>query len=177
MNFDSSYVCVGACVDCGVQAGATSGTLGELAKTIREEVEGLEEAMRLARIVTRLQVGVVGPSVFEFPVMSHRINVTYSESCTVLKPLCFCSIRSIAVGRKLNLFASYLSVIYLVLSSSTTVHLCLATSTNFWFACGRPVLQTQEVSLRANLVQAKQRRLVDGDMMLVPGITTSGWCF
>lgn len=72
-------------------AGATSGTLGELAKTIREEVEGLEEAMRLARIVTRLQ--------------------------------------------------------------------------------------TQEVSLRANLVQAKQRRLVDGDMMLVPGITTSGWCF
>jgi hypothetical protein len=40
-----------------LQAGATSGTLGELARTIRQEVDGLEEAMRLARIVTRLQVG------------------------------------------------------------------------------------------------------------------------
>uniref|UniRef100_A0A452YU64 Uncharacterized protein n=1 Tax=Aegilops tauschii subsp. strangulata TaxID=200361 RepID=A0A452YU64_AEGTS len=38
-------------------AGATSGALGELASTIRQEVEGLEEAMRLSRIVTRLQSG------------------------------------------------------------------------------------------------------------------------
>uniref|UniRef100_M8CL61 Uncharacterized protein n=1 Tax=Aegilops tauschii TaxID=37682 RepID=M8CL61_AEGTA len=37
-------------------AGATSGALGELASTIRQEVEGLEEAMRLSRIVTRLQM-------------------------------------------------------------------------------------------------------------------------
>ena len=37
-------------------AGATSGALGELARTIRQEVEGLEEAMRLSRVVTRLQM-------------------------------------------------------------------------------------------------------------------------
>jgi hypothetical protein len=40
-----------------LQAGATSDTLGELGRTIRQEVEGLEEAMRLSRIVTRLKVG------------------------------------------------------------------------------------------------------------------------
>uniref|UniRef100_A0A0A9GW93 Uncharacterized protein n=1 Tax=Arundo donax TaxID=35708 RepID=A0A0A9GW93_ARUDO len=37
-------------------AGATSGTLGELARTIQEEQECLEEATRLAGIVTGLQM-------------------------------------------------------------------------------------------------------------------------
>lgn len=37
-------------------ADATSGTLGELARTMREEADGLEEAMRLSRIVTRLKM-------------------------------------------------------------------------------------------------------------------------
>uniref|UniRef100_A0A0D9XMA3 Uncharacterized protein n=1 Tax=Leersia perrieri TaxID=77586 RepID=A0A0D9XMA3_9ORYZ len=37
-------------------AGVTSSTLEELVRTIKEEVEGLQEAMRLAKIVTSLQV-------------------------------------------------------------------------------------------------------------------------
>ncbi|CAL4932196.1 unnamed protein product [Urochloa decumbens] len=37
-------------------AGATSGTLGELARTIQQEVECLEEATRLSSIVTALQM-------------------------------------------------------------------------------------------------------------------------
>ena len=59
-----------------LQAGATSGALGELARTIRQEVEGLEEAMRLSRVVTRLQVGVGGTSFFLLPVMFHRNRPT-----------------------------------------------------------------------------------------------------
>jgi hypothetical protein len=35
----------------------TSSTLEELSTTIKQEVEGLQEAMKLARIVTSLQVG------------------------------------------------------------------------------------------------------------------------
>ncbi|XP_066387420.1 QWRF motif-containing protein 7-like isoform X2 [Miscanthus floridulus] len=38
-------------------AGATSGALGELARTIQQEMECLEEATRLSSIVTGLQVG------------------------------------------------------------------------------------------------------------------------
>jgi hypothetical protein len=40
-----------------IQAGVTSSTLEELSTTIKQEVEGLQEAMKLARIVTSLQVG------------------------------------------------------------------------------------------------------------------------
>jgi hypothetical protein len=57
-----------------LQAGATSDTLGELARTIRQEVDGLEEAMRLARIVTRLQVG--GRLSDHGDVSPHRIKPT-----------------------------------------------------------------------------------------------------
>ena len=39
------------------QAGATSGALEELARTIQQEMECLEEATRLSSIVTGLQVG------------------------------------------------------------------------------------------------------------------------
>jgi hypothetical protein len=39
-----------------VQAGATSGVIGELARTIQQEMECLHEATRLSNIVTILQV-------------------------------------------------------------------------------------------------------------------------
>ncbi|KAK1687001.1 hypothetical protein QYE76_047849 [Lolium multiflorum] len=61
---ETMFACVGMVTEIEANAdvfyataGATSDTLGELARTIRQEVDGLEEAMRLARIVTRLQVG------------------------------------------------------------------------------------------------------------------------
>lgn len=57
------FACVGTVIEIEANAdtfyataGATSGALGELASTIRQEVEGLEEAMRLSRVVTRLQM-------------------------------------------------------------------------------------------------------------------------
>ncbi|KAF6984145.1 hypothetical protein CFC21_002191 [Triticum aestivum] len=57
------FACVGTATEIEANAdrfyataGATSGALGELARTIRQEVEGLEEAMRLSRVVTRLQM-------------------------------------------------------------------------------------------------------------------------
>lgn len=43
--------------DVNLQAGATSGALGELVRTIQQEKECLEEATRLSSIVTGLQVG------------------------------------------------------------------------------------------------------------------------
>uniref|UniRef100_A0ACD5TMH4 Uncharacterized protein n=1 Tax=Avena sativa TaxID=4498 RepID=A0ACD5TMH4_AVESA len=59
---ETMFACVGTVTEIEANAdmsyataGATSGTLSELARTIRQEVEGLEEAMRLSRIVTRLQ--------------------------------------------------------------------------------------------------------------------------
>ncbi|KAF8728068.1 hypothetical protein HU200_018645 [Digitaria exilis] len=72
-------------------AGATSGTLGELARTIQQEVECLEEATRLSSIVTGLQM--------------------------------------------------------------------------------------KEVSLRANLIQAKQRLHLGPAAAVAPAFATSGWCF
>ncbi|CAM0956239.1 unnamed protein product [Alopecurus aequalis] len=60
---ETMFACVGTVTEIEANAdmfyataGATSGTLGELAMTIRQEVDGLEEAMRLSRIVTRLQM-------------------------------------------------------------------------------------------------------------------------
>ncbi|KAF8697888.1 hypothetical protein HU200_035382 [Digitaria exilis] len=72
-------------------AGATSGTLGELARTIQQEVECLEEATRLSSIVAGLQM--------------------------------------------------------------------------------------KEVSLRANLIQAKQRLHLGPAAIVAPAFATSGWCF
>ncbi|VAH06153.1 unnamed protein product [Triticum turgidum subsp. durum] len=77
------FACVGTATEIEANAdrfyataGATSGALGELARTIRQEVEGLEEAMRLSRVVTRLQVGAGGTSFFLLPVMFHRNRPT-----------------------------------------------------------------------------------------------------
>lgn len=60
---ETMFACVGMVTEIEANAdvfyataSATSDTLGELARTIRQEVDGLEEAMRLARIVTRLQM-------------------------------------------------------------------------------------------------------------------------
>ncbi|KAM0877697.1 hypothetical protein ACQ4PT_035331 [Festuca glaucescens] len=60
---ETMFACVGTVTEIEANAdvfyataGATSDTLDELAMTIRQEVDGLEEAMRLARIVTRLQM-------------------------------------------------------------------------------------------------------------------------
>jgi hypothetical protein len=53
-----------------IQAGATSGALGELARTIQQEVECLEEATRLSSIVTGLQVGA--PSFSSLKMMPRR---------------------------------------------------------------------------------------------------------
>ncbi|KAE8796752.1 putative DUF566 domain containing family protein [Hordeum vulgare] len=57
------FACVGTVTEIDANAdmfyataGETSGALGELARTIQQEVEGLEEAMRLSRVVTRLQM-------------------------------------------------------------------------------------------------------------------------
>lgn len=51
----TSRVCIDTCHV--TQAGAASGALGELARTIQQEMECLEEATRLSSIVTGLQVG------------------------------------------------------------------------------------------------------------------------
>lgn len=60
---ETMFACVGTVTEIEANAdmsyataGATSGTLSELARTIRQELDGLEEAMRLSRIVTRLQM-------------------------------------------------------------------------------------------------------------------------
>lgn len=60
---ENMFACVGTVTEIEANAdmfyataGATSGALGELARTLRQEVEGLEEAMRLSRVVTRLQM-------------------------------------------------------------------------------------------------------------------------
>uniref|UniRef100_A0A0E0F0V4 Uncharacterized protein n=1 Tax=Oryza meridionalis TaxID=40149 RepID=A0A0E0F0V4_9ORYZ len=60
---EAMFACVGTVNDIEANAdmffataGVTSSTLEELSTTIKQEVEGLQEAMKLARIVTSLQV-------------------------------------------------------------------------------------------------------------------------